>query len=74
VKLLIIALTFFCASQAFAQQQDPARLAPYYQQQRNSANDSVAACAVMASELQARIADLEKKLAEATAAQNKQGN
>jgi hypothetical protein len=51
---------------AFAQQQppEPAKLAPLYQQQRNSALDGLAACVAASSDLQAKISDLEKKLAQ----------
>jgi hypothetical protein len=55
------------ASPALAQQQqpDPAKLAPLYRQQRDVANDSIAACVAAAADLQAKIVELEKKLAEA---------
>jgi hypothetical protein len=63
-KLALLALLF--ASPALAQQSDPVKLAPIYQQQRNMAHDQIAACAISVTDLQARIAELEKKLAEAT--------
>jgi hypothetical protein len=41
------------------------KLAPILRQQRDVANDSVASCAVIVSDLQVHIAELEQKLAEA---------
>jgi hypothetical protein len=61
----IILAVLLVASPALAQQQpDPAKLAPLYRQQRDMANDQIAACAVSVSDLQAKIAEMEKKLTE----------
>ena len=50
----------------FAQQlPDASKLAPIYQQQRNAEADGRAQCYAIVIELQAKIADLEKQLAEA---------
>jgi uncharacterized protein YceH (UPF0502 family) len=43
------------------------------QQQRNAALDAVANCAAMTQDLQARIAELERKLAEASQLKDRQG-
>lgn len=52
-------------SPAIAQQQpDPTKLAPLYRQQREMANDAVAACSATVLDLQAKITELEKKLGE----------
>jgi phage shock protein A len=64
MRLTVTALALLLASPALAQQPDPAKLAPLYRQQRDFANDNVAACAVTVTDLQAKIAELEKKLAE----------
>ena len=54
---------------ALAQQlPDASKLAPVYQQQRNAEADGRAQCYAIVVDLQARVADLEKQLAEATAA------
>jgi hypothetical protein len=56
-------------SGALAQQQaDPTKLVPILKQQREMAFDGVASCAVTVIDQNARIADLEKQLAEAKAA------
>lgn len=62
-KLAILLVVLVSPVQA--QQSDAAKLAPLYQQQRNSALDGMASCAALVVELQARIAELEKKLADA---------
>lgn len=61
----VIALCLaLAASSAFAQQPpDPAKLAQVYRQQREQAADGIAACSIIASDLQAKIAELEKRLA-----------
>jgi hypothetical protein len=68
MKRLIV---FACliASPAFGQQQqpDPAKLAPLLRQQRDIANDSIAVCSATVIDLQARVAELEKRLPEAQA-------
>ena len=64
MKKLAILLVVL-ASPVQAQQSDAAKLAPLYQQQRNSALDGMASCAALVAELQARLAELEKKLADA---------
>jgi len=43
---------------------DASKLAPVYQQQRNAEADGRAQCYAIVLDLQARIAELEKKLAE----------
>jgi len=54
-------------SSAVAQQlPDVTKLAPVYQQQRNAEADGRAQCYAIVLDLQARIAELEKKLAETT--------
>lgn len=60
-------LAFAVASFAvFAQQlPDASKLAPVYQQQRNAEADGRAQCYTIVLDLQARIAELEKQLAEA---------
>lgn len=58
--ILLLALTGSAGSQV-----DPAKIAAVYQQQRNITADSLAQCAVTVGDLQARIAELEKKLSEA---------
>lgn len=63
LRLVLLALLASLLT-ADAQQADPAKLAPMYRQQRDQANDTLAACAVAVTDLQARIAELEKKLAE----------
>jgi hypothetical protein len=66
-KIALIASLF--ASPVLAQMQsDPVKLAPIYQQQRNIEADARAQCFVIVGDLQVKIADLEKKLAEAQAA------
>jgi hypothetical protein len=70
MRILMIAAILF-VTPALAQQQgppDPAKLAPLYRQQRDISNDAIAACAVATGDLQAKIAELEKKLTEAQAA------
>lgn len=71
MKKIVLGLVLL-ASPALAQQQtDPAKLLPLIRQQREVANDSIAACVAAAGEMQTRIAELEKKLAEAQAATGK---
>ena len=65
----LVTAALLAAPPALAQQQDQAKLAPIYQQQRNSALDGVASCALSIADLQRQIADLEKKLAAATTSQ-----
>ena len=50
------------------QQTDPAKLVPILKQQREMAFDGVASCAAAVVDQNARIADLEKQLADAKAA------
>jgi phage shock protein A len=64
LNLLVPALILI-ASPALAQQADPAKLGSVLRQQRDMANDNVAACSVAVSDLQAKVADLEKQLAAA---------
>ncbi len=62
---LYIAALFLAPLAATAQQApDVSKLAPMYQQQRNAEADGRAQCYAIVVELQARIAELEKKLAE----------
>jgi hypothetical protein len=62
----LFTVIFWAVKPAVGQQlPDATKLAPFYQQQRNIANDGVAACALSNAELQAKIAELEKQLAEA---------
>jgi hypothetical protein len=69
VCLFVAFLAIFIAGYAAAQQlPDATKLAPFFQQQRNIANDGIAACALSNAELQTKIAELEKHLAEAKAA------
>jgi hypothetical protein len=71
MRSLIVSAVLLFAMPALAQQQgppDPAKLAPLYRQQRDISNDAIAACAVATGDLQAKIAELEKKLTEAQAA------
>jgi hypothetical protein len=67
---IISALLVFAAPALAQQQQDPAKLAPLFQRQRNNALDDVAGCALVVIDLQTKISELEKKLAE-TATQQK---
>lgn len=64
---MIVRLVFFLllVSPVAAQQVDPAKLGSVLRQQRDMANDNVAACSVAVSDLQAKVADLEKQLAAA---------
>ena len=61
-RIVFAGLLVLISGQAFAQEQN-AKLSPYYQQQRNTALDNLASCAALVNELQAKIADLEKKVA-----------
>jgi hypothetical protein len=61
----VVLLAALLATPVLAQQIDPAKVAPFYRQQRDVANDGVAACTVIVMDLQAKIAELERKLAEA---------
>lgn len=70
MRLLFLVLCL-AAVPATAQQLDPVKLGSAYQQQRNMAYDSVAQCAVSVSDLQMKIADLERQLAEAKKEQTK---
>jgi hypothetical protein len=75
MKSLVVASLMTMTSVALAQQPSAsstaAKLVPYYQQQRNSALDNLASCAAAVSDLQSKIADLEKQLSDAKAAQSK---
>jgi len=53
---------------AAQQQPDPAKMLPFLKQQREAAFDNIAACSVLVTDQQARIAELEKQLVEAKAA------
>jgi hypothetical protein len=61
---IILILLAGCAV-GYAQQADLLKLAPFYQRQRDMANDVIAQCSVLVTDLQSRVADLEKQLAEA---------
>ena len=69
MRYAIIAAIVMCSTSALAQQQsDPAKLAPLYRQQRDIANDAIAACAVASGDLakenealKARVKELEPK-------------
>ena len=52
------------ASTVFAQQPDASKLAPIYQQQRNAEADARAQCYAVAVQMQTRINDLEKQVAD----------
>jgi hypothetical protein len=67
----IALLAILVTSPALAQQVELAKLVPLLRQQRDFANDGVAACAVTVSDLQAKVAELEKKLAAASPAADK---
>ena len=68
-KILISISVPALISSASAQQlPDAAKLAPLYQQQRNAEADGRAQCYAVVLELQVRVAELEKQLAEAKAA------
>jgi hypothetical protein len=74
MKSLVVASLMTMTSVALAQQPSAstaAKLVPYYQQQRNSALDNLASCAAAVTDLQNKIADLEKQLSDAKAAQSK---
>lgn len=69
-RTIVVAALLICASAALAQQApqpDPAKLVPWLQQQRNAALDGAAQCYVTATDLQNRIAELEKEIAAAKA-------
>ena len=71
---MLASLSFFgfacLAAQVAAgqQQPDPVKTIPFLKQQREAAFDNIAACSVLVTEQQAKIAELEKQLAEAKAA------
>jgi uncharacterized protein YlxW (UPF0749 family) len=73
MKFIISAILIAASSAASAQTNaaSQAKLVPYYQQQRNSALDNLASCAAAVTDLQNKIADLEKQLSDAKAAQSK---
>lgn len=66
--VIVISALLLSVAPAWSQQQqsDAVRLAPLYQQQRNNALDGMASCAALVADLQARLAELEKKIADAT--------
>lgn len=64
-KSLILGLALLAFPAAAQQLPDATKLAPIYQQQRNSEADGRAQCYAIVVDLQAKIADLEKQLAAA---------
>jgi hypothetical protein len=73
MKFIIASILIAASSAASAQTSasSQAKLVPFYQQQRNSALDNLASCAAAVSDLQNKIADLERQLNEAKATQSK---
>lgn len=64
-KLLLGFIFMIGTHTAMAQQQvDPGKLVSVLTVQRNNATDAVAQCSVMMADLQAKVADLEKQLAD----------
>ena len=62
--IYVLILGLYCMIPASSQQPpDLARLAPIYQQQRNLQADGLAQCSAVVIEMQAKIAELESKLA-----------
>jgi hypothetical protein len=65
IPVFAIAVSAFGFAALGQQMPDALKLAPVYQQQRNSEADGRAQCITIVVDLQARIADLEKQLAAA---------
>ena len=68
MERMIIFLALLSTPALSQQIPDASKLAPIYQQQRNLYADGMAQCYVQVTDLQARIAELEKQLAAAKAA------
>lgn len=62
--LRIFAIFLALTMSASAQQPDPSKVLPWVQMQRNASSDAVAQCSALANDQQAKIAELEKQLAE----------
>jgi hypothetical protein len=60
----LILLAFLIPNAALAQQAASVDVIPWLQSQRNTALDAAAQCGATVTALQAKIADLEKQLAE----------
>jgi len=68
LALLFATIFFGCGLVAAQPLPDATKLAPVYQQQRNAEADGRAQCYAIVVELQAKIADLEKQIADAKVA------